>query len=135
MAVNHVGGNKFVLNTEYLTAGENLADKTLVCWTGSAPASAAGLVMGVVQKDTPNAEQATVITDGLVEVFAAGAVTKGALVEALDMTIIANINGTSTSLTNSGVVDHTNGVSIGQAYTGSDAGGTVLVLIIKGEQT
>ena len=134
MAVVSVGGDKFVLNTENLTAGEDLAGKTLVCWTGSAPASANGLVMGVVDKDTPSGDLATVKTDGLVEVWATGAVTKGALVEALDGTIIANIDGVSTSLTNAGVVDHTGGISIGQAYTGSDAGGTVLVMLIKGEQ-
>ena len=135
MAVNFVGGDKFVLNTEYVTAGENLADKTLVCWSGLAPASANAAVMGVVSKDTPSGESATVKTDGLLEVFAMGAVTKGALVEALDGTIYANINGTSTSLTNSGVVDHTGGVSIGRAYTASDAGGTVLIMLDKSETT
>ena len=135
MAVSFIGGDKLVLNKEYLTAGENLADKTLVCWTGSAPASAAGLVMGVVEKDTASGDLATVKTDGLLEVFAAGAVTKGALVEALDFTIYANINGTSTSLTNSGVVDHTGGVSVGTAYTGSDAGGTVLISVDHTEHT
>ena len=134
MAVLNVGGDKFIINKEYITAGENLADKTLVCWTGLAPASANGLVMGVVEKDTASGDLATVKTDGIIEVFAMGAVTKGALVEALDGTIYADINGVSTALTNSGVVDHTGGISIGQAYTGSDAGGTVLVNLVKGEQ-
>lgn len=135
MAVLRVGGDKLVLNKMYLTAGENLADKTLVCWTGSAPASTAGAVMGVVEKDTANGDLATVKTDGILEVFCAGTVTAGALVEALDMTIYANINGTSTSLTNAGVQDHSGGVSIGMAYTGSDAGGTVLISLDHSEHT
>lgn len=129
MAVNRVGGDKLVLDKQQITAGADLADKTLVLVAGTLPANAAGVVYGVVEKDTPNGEYATVKTYGILEVIATGAVTAGAFVEVLQGSIYANINGVSTSITGAGVVDYSAGVKIGKALTGSDAGGTVLVAI------
>lgn len=128
MSVKFVGGDKLVLNKEYVTAGANLADKTLVKADGTVPASAAGAVYGVVEKDTANGDFATVKTSpGIVEVFATGTVTKGAMVEVLQGAIYANIGGVSTSITGAGVQDVAAGYPIGKAHTASDAGGTVLV--------
>lgn len=127
MAIAYVGGDKLVLNKEYVTAGANLADKTLVKADGTVPSSAAGAVYGVVEKDTASGDLATVKTSGIIEVFATGAVTKGAMVEVLQGSIYANISGTSTSITGAGVQDVASGYPIGKAHTASDAGGTVLV--------
>lgn len=128
MSVQFVGGDKLVLNKEYVTAAANLADKTLVTAAGAVPASAARAVYGVVEKDTASGDLATVKTSpGIVEVFAAGTVTKGSEVEGLQFTIAANINGSSTSITATGVQNLASGYPIGKAHSDSDAGGTVLV--------
>jgi hypothetical protein len=130
MAIYSVGGDRKVLNTDHVTAGQNLCGKTLVCWTGSAPAAAAGSIMGVVSKDTPSGEVATVKNGigSILEVIATGTVTAGQLVEAYVYTIYADINGVSTAVTTAaGVMNLASGFPVGQAMTSSDAGGTVLV--------
>ena len=55
MAIAFVGGDKKVLNKDYVTAAQNLCDKTLVCWTGSAPAAAAGGVSSSGGSGRPSA--------------------------------------------------------------------------------
>ena len=130
MAIAFVGGDKKVLNKDYVTAAQNLCDKTLVCWTGSAPAAAAGSIMGVVEKDTVSGAVATVKNGigSILEVIATSTVTAGQLVEAYVVTIYANINGTSTAVTTAaGVMNLSSGFPVGLALTSSDAGGTVLV--------
>ena len=130
MAIAFVGGDKKVLNKDYVTAAQNLCDKTLVCWTGSAPAAAAGSIMGVVEKDTVSGAVATVKNGigSILEVIATNTVTAGQLVEAYVVTIYANINGTSTAVTTAaGVMNLSSGFPVGLALTSSDAGGTVLV--------
>jgi len=131
MAIAFTGGDKHVKLTALVTAGQNLVRKTLVCWTGSAPASAAGAIMGVVDKDTASGDYATVKygIGSVLEVFATGTVTAGQLVEALTTTALyANINGTSTQVTTAaGVQNLSGGFPVGMAITTSDAGGTVLV--------
>jgi hypothetical protein len=130
MAIYSVGGDKLVLNVDKVTAGQNLCGKTLVCWTGSAPAAAAGSIMGVVAKDTVSGQEATVKNGigSILEVIATGTVTAGQLVEAYVYTIYANINGTSTAVTTAaGVMNLASGFPVGLAMTSSDAGGTVLV--------
>ena len=130
MAIAFVGGDKKVLNKDYVTAAQNLCDKTLVCWTGSAPAAAAGSIMGVVEKDTVSGAVATVKNGigSILEVIATNTVTAGQLVEAYVATIYANINGTSTAVTTAaGVMNLSAGFPVGLALTSSDAGGTVLV--------
>jgi hypothetical protein len=130
MAIYSVGGDRKVLNTDHITAGQNLCGKTLVCWSGSAPAAAAGSVMGVVAKDTPSGDVATVKNGigSVIEVIALGTVTAGQLVEAYVSTVYANINGVSTAVTTAaGVMNLNAGFPVGLALTTSDAGGTVLV--------
>ena len=130
MAIAFVGGDKKVLNKDYVTAAQNLCDKTLVCWTGSAPAAAAGSIMGVVEKDTVSGAVATVKNGigSILEVIATNTVTAGQLVEAYVVTIYANINGTSTAVTTAaGVMNLSSGFPVGLALTSSDTGGTVLV--------
>lgn len=131
MAVAYAGGDKLVLNKEYITAAANLADKSLITAAGAAPANAAQGVYGVIEKDVASGDYATVKTSpGIVEVLATGTVTKGYEVEALQATVYANISGTSTSTTSAGVQNiQSAGTSypIGIAMTSSDAGGTVLV--------
>ena len=130
MAIAFVGGDKKVLNKDYVTAAQNLCDKTLVCWTGSAPAAAAGSIMGVVEKDTVSGAVATVKNGigSILEVIATSTVTAGQLVEAYVVTIYANINGTSTAVTTAaGVMNLSSGFPVGLALTSSDTGGTVLV--------
>jgi hypothetical protein len=130
MAIAFVGGDKLVLNKDYVTAGQNLCDKSLVCFTGSAPAAAAGRIMGVVEKDTKSGDLATVKNGigSILEVLATAAVTAGVLVEAYVVSTYAVIDGTSTAVTTcAGVMDISSGFPVGIALTGSDAGGTVLV--------
>ena len=135
MAIAFVGGDQLVLHKEYVTAGQNLCDKSLVCVTGSAPAAAAGLSYGVVEKDTKSGDLAT-IKNGIgsfLEVLATGAVTKGARVEAYVVSTVANIDGVSTAVTTcAGEMDLASGFPLGIAHTGSDAGGTVLVEWLPG---
>jgi len=123
----YVGGDKLVLNKEYVTAGANLADKTLVTVAGAVLSSAAALCYGVVEKDTPSGELATVKTSGILEVLATGTVTKGANVEGLTSTRYGNINGTSTSIACCGVQDIAAGYAVGRALSTGVVGDTVLV--------
>lgn len=132
MAVNFVGGDKFVQDKMYITTSANLADKTLITFAGAAPANAA-VAWGVIEKDTKSGDAATVkYGNSIVEVLATGTVTAGNEVEALQGTVYANIDGVSTSTTSAGVQDlAVAGTSypIGRAITGSDAYGTVLVML------
>jgi hypothetical protein len=130
MAIAFVGGDKVVVNKEYVTAAQNLCDKSLVCITGSAPAAAAGGTWGVVEKDTKSGNLATVKNGigSILEVLATSTVTAGSRVEAYVVSTYANIDGTSTAVTTcAGVMDLASGFPVGIAHTGSDAGGTVLV--------
>jgi hypothetical protein len=130
MAIENVGGDLFVTATVPLATAANLAGKSLITVAGAAPASAARAVFGVISKDTPSGDYADVKLPGsIVEVLATGTVTKGAQVEALQGTVYANINGTSTSTTSAGVQDLASGYPIGLALTGSSVYGTVLVLL------
>lgn len=130
MAVENVGGDIFVTGVLPLATAANLAGKSLITVAGAAPASAARAVFGVISKDTPSGDYADVKLPGsIVEVIATGTVTKGAQVEALQGTVYANINGTSTSTTSAGVQDLASGYPIGLALSGSDVYGTVLVLL------
>lgn len=130
MAIANVGGDLFVTATVSLATAANLAGKSLITVAGAAPSSAARAVFGVISKDTPSGDYADVKLPGsIVEVIATGTVTAGAEVEALQGTVYANINGTSTSTTSAGVQDLASGYPIGLALTGSDAYGTVLVLL------
>jgi hypothetical protein len=132
MATN-VGGDKLVLNKEYVTAAANLADKSLVTVGGAVPANGT-VCFGVVEKDTKTGDLATVKTaPGIVEVIAAGTVTKGSQVEALQGTIAANIDGVSTSITYAGVQDLDEGFPIGLAMTSGSAGDTVLVMLFENQ--
>jgi hypothetical protein len=130
MAIAFAGGDKRVLSVMQVTAGQNLCAKTLVCWTGSAPASAAGNIQGVVLADTASGDLADVKcgVGSILEVLATGTVTAGQQVEALVNSTYANISGTSTAVTTAaGVQNYNSGFPVGVAMTSSDAGGTVLV--------
>jgi hypothetical protein len=130
MAIAFVGGDKLVLNKDYVTAGQNLCDKSVVCYTGSAPAAAAGSIMGVVEKDTKSGDIATVKNGigSILEVIATGTVTAGLYVEAYVVSTYAVIDGTSTAVTTcAGAMNMNAGFPFGLALTSSDAGGTVLV--------
>ena len=130
MAIANVGGDLFVTATLSLATAANLAGKSLITYAGAAVASAARGVFGVIAKDTPSGDYADIKLPGsIVEVLATGTVTKGAEVEALQATVYANINGTSTSTTSAGVQDLASGYPIGLALTASTAYGTVLVLL------
>lgn len=130
MAIENTGGDMFVIGTLPLATAANLAGKSLITVAGAAPANAARAVFGVISRDTPSGDLADVKLPGsIVEVIATGAVTKGAQVEVLQGTVYANINGTSTSTTSAGVQDLASGYPIGLALTGSDAYGTVQVLL------
>ena len=132
MAIANVGGDKLVLNKEYVTTAADLADKTLITAAGAAVSSGAlatgtAAYYGVIEKDTPSGGLATVKTHGILEVLATGTVTKGSLVEALQGTVYANINGTKTSTISCGVTNIASGYPVGKAMSTSDAYGTVLV--------
>ena len=129
MAIAFVGGDKLVLNKEYVTAAANLADKSLVLVGGTVPSSAAGLSYGVVEKDTASGDLATVKngTGSILEVLCTGTVTAGSKVEVLTASVYANISGTSTSITAAGVSVLSSGFPVGLAHTSSDAGGTALI--------
>ncbi|CAK0766257.1 conserved hypothetical protein [Gammaproteobacteria bacterium] len=132
--MSNVGGDKLVLNKEYVTAGANLADKTLVTVAGAVPANGA-VAYGVVEKDTANGDLATVKTSpGIIEIVATGSVTKGGKVEALQGTVYGNIAGTSTAITAAGVQDLASGYPIGLAHTGTTTvGETVLVELFSNQ--
>lgn len=126
-----VGGDKLVLNKEYITAAANLADKTLILVGGTAVGNAAALCYGVIEKDVKSGDLATVKTaPGILEVLATGTVTKGSDVEALQAAIFANIDNVSTSTTSAGVQDLQvagTGYPVGRALTSGSAGDTVLI--------
>jgi hypothetical protein len=126
MATN-VGGDKFVLDKEIITMTANIAGKTLVTSAGTYAASAGATAYGVLEKDTASGDLGTVKTLGTLEVYAAGTVTKGGVVEALQATIYADISGTSTSTTSTGVQDRASGYIVGRARTAGSAGDTVLI--------
>ena len=129
----YVGGDKSVLNKEYVTSTANLADKTLCTVAGASVVSAAAGVYGVVEKDTVSGDLATVKTSGILEVIASGTVTAGSMVEGLTGSIYANISGTSTSITYTGVQNLASGYPIGKAHTSGVAGDTVLVELIANQ--
>ena len=126
---NYVGGNKLELNKEIITATANLPAKTLCTSAGAVPANAANTTYGVVQQDTKNADTATIVTSGIVEVIATGTVTKGSAVEALSAATFAmDIDGASVaSQTGAGVQNYSAGYVLGVARTGGSANDTVLV--------
>lgn len=130
MAIAFVGGDQLVLHKEYVTATQNLCDKSLVTSAGAAPTAAAGGSYGVVEKDTKSGDLAT-IKNGIgsfLEILATGAVTKGARVEAYVVSTYANIDGTSTAVTTcAGVMDLASGFPVGIAHSTTDAGGTALI--------
>ena len=132
MAVNFAGGDLVVQAKKLITTSADLADKTLITFAGAAPGNAA-VAFGVIEKDTPSGYDAVVkYGSSIVEVLATGTVTAGGEVEALQATVVADINGTSTNTTSAGVQDLAvagTGYPIGIAITGSDAGGTVLVML------
>jgi hypothetical protein len=130
---NMVGGDKLVLNKEYVTAAANLADKSLVTAGGAVATAYANGVYGVVEKDTKSGDLATVKTSpGILEVLAGGTVTAGAYVEAVAIaTVYGNIDGTSTAIAAAGVQDATStNKIIGKAHTGGVANETVLVELV-----
>ena len=131
MAVSVVGGNAWIAYKQTVTAGANLAGKTLITVAGAAPASAAAGVFGVIEGDVASGDYATVVVaPSIVEVIATGTVTAGSMVEGLQGTVYANISGTKTTTTSTGVQNLAAGYPIGKALTSSDANGTVLVALI-----
>lgn len=125
---NNVGGDVWVPMTELVTTSANLAALTLITAAGAAPANAANGVYGVIKNDTKSADAATVkVIPNITEVVATGTVTKGGYVEALQASIYANIDGTSTATTSAGVQDLASGYPIGKALTSGSANDTVLV--------
>lgn len=131
MAVAMTSGDVWVAHIMPVTTTANLAGKSLITIAGAAPSSAAAGVLGVIAKDTKSGDVANVkIAPSIVEVIATGTVTAGAMVEALQGTVYANIDGTSTSTTSAGVIDLASGYPIGKALTSSDVYGTVLVALI-----
>ena len=131
MAVAMASGDVFVAHVLPVTAGANLAGKSLITVGGAAVTTAAAACFGVIAKDTKSGDVANVkIAPSIVEVIATGTVTAGAMVEALQGTVYANIDGTSTSTTSCGVQDLAAGYPVGKALTSSDVYGTVLVALI-----
>ena len=126
---NNVGGDLFVPATVPLTAAANLAGKSLVTAAGAAVANAANSVFGVTESDTKSGDYMTVkLPPGIVEVLATGTVTKGGKVEALlSAAVYANIDGTSTATSSTGVQNLSAGYPIGKAITGGVVNDTVLV--------
>ena len=103
MAVSVVGGNAWIAYKQTVTAGANLAGKTLITVAGAAPASAAAGVFGVIEGDVASGDYATVVVaPSIVEVIATGTVTAGSMVEGLQGTVYANISGTKTTTTSTG---------------------------------
>jgi hypothetical protein len=125
---NYVGGDKNVVNKEYITATANLADKSICTVAGACGVSGA-VAYGVVEKDTVSGDLATVKNGAgsLLEVKASGTVTKGTEVEILTGTTYANIAGVSTSITYAGVQNKASGYPIGIAHSDGDVEGTVLI--------
>jgi len=125
---NVVGGDLWVAATYPVTAVANLAAKTLISVAGAAVANAATGVFGVTKTDVKSGDSVTVkLPPSIVEVIATGTVTAGGKVEALQATIKALIDGTSTNTTSAGVKNLASGYPIGKAITGGVANETVLV--------
>jgi hypothetical protein len=113
-----------------VTAGANLAAHSLVDLAGTIPSSAADCTGGVVVADTASGDVADVkMAPGIYAIYAASTVTAGLMVEVLQLasTIYANIAGTSTAVTISGVQNISSGYVIGRALTSGAAGDLVLV--------
>jgi hypothetical protein len=132
MAVSMTAGDVWVVHTDNsVAAAANLADKSLVDVSGAAIANAANACYGVVAKDTKSGDYLTIkIAPSIVEVIATGTVTKGSYVEALQATVYANIEGTSTATTSCGVTNLSSGYPLGKALSASDANGSVLVALL-----
>jgi len=131
MAVAYTGGDVFIAHTKQVTTTANLAGKSLITYAGAALANATGACYGVIDKDTPSGDIATVkLAPSIVEVLCTGTVTEGNLVEGLQAAVYANINGTSTSTTSCGVTNYSSGYVIGKAYSSSDANGTALIALM-----
>lgn len=127
--MSNVGGDLLNLGAIIqVTAGANLADKTLVDFDGTVPSSAARCTGGVVVKDTASGDYAAVkIPPGIYEVVATDTVTAGSEVEAYQGTVYGNIANVSTAITAAGVKNLASGYPVGRALTGGSAGDTVLV--------
>lgn len=112
-----------------LTAAANLAGKSLVDASGAAIANAANSVFGVNEADTKSGDTMSVkLPPSIVEVIATGTVTKGSKVEALlSASVYANIDGTSTATSSTGVQNLSSGYPIGKALTAGVVNDTVLV--------
>ena len=129
MAITYCGGDKLVHNREIITAGANLAGKTLVTAAGTVPSSAAGGSFAVTPNDVASGDTFSGKNGigSIIEVLATGTVTAGTQVEVLTTTINANINGTSTSVTAAGVSTIASGFPVGVAKTSGDSGSYVLI--------
>jgi hypothetical protein len=113
-----------------VTAGANLAAHSLVDLAGTIPSSAADCTGGVVVADTASGDLVDVkMGPGIYAVYATDTVTAGLMVEAYQLasTIYANISGTSTAVTITGVKNISSGYVIGRALTSGVAGDLVLV--------
>lgn len=131
MSLEMTGGDIWVVHTKKVTAAANLAGKTLITAAGAAVGSAANACYGVTATDVKNADYVAVkLAPSIVEVLATGTVTEGAYVEALQATVYANIDGTSTSTTITGVTDLASGYPLGKAYSSSTANGTALIALL-----
>lgn len=131
MAVAMTSGDVWVAHVLQVTTSADLAGKSLITAGGAAASNASAGVFGVIAKDTPSGDVADVkIAPSIVEVIATGTVTAGNMVEVLQGTVNANINGTSTSTTSAGVTNLASGYPVGKALTSSDVYGTVLVALI-----
>ena len=132
MALTNTSGDVWVPHTQIITAGANLADKTLITQAGAAVVSAALGTYGVIRGDVASGDYATVkIAPCIVEVLCTGTVTQGILVEALTGAVYANIAGTSTSTTSSGVSTIASGYAVGKALTTSAVYGTALISVFS----
>ena len=126
---NYVGGDKWIKDKEQITAAANLVDKTFVNANGAVPANAAKCTGGVVERDTANADYATIKT-GIVEVIATGTVTAGNFVEILTSTFTTK---DTTGVTGAGVQDATStNAIVGKAITGGSVNDTVLIETMDG---
>jgi len=131
MAVAYAGGDVFIAHTKQVTTSANLAGKSLITYAGAALANATGACYGVIDKDVKSGDIATVkMAPSIVEVLCTGTVTEGNLVEGLQGTVYANIDGTSTTTTSCGVQNYSAGYVIGKAYSSSDANGTALIALM-----
>ena len=129
---NYVGGDKYIVTREQVTAAANLVDKTFVNANGAVPANAAKCTGGVVEKDTTNAALATIKTGtgSILEVIATGTCTQGGFAEILTSTFTTK---DTTGVTGAGVQDasSTNAI-VGKFHTGGSVNDTVLVELMDG---